>query len=324
MWRYLGTVACVAALLATGGCSGSSTQGGTPGSASASASASPAVALLGPVGLAQAPDGAVWAAWSASDVVAALGPDGRPTGEPVPVGDAPLRMVALGASLWVTTIRGGGLAQVDPATHTVVRTVTLGGEPEGLTTLGGHLFVVLQKDAALAEVDPADGRVLHRYPVGGAPREVVAGTGALFVGDFEGGRVARVTPGRPGSVTRSKTVCAGAQDLLVRGATVWVACMTDGTVVGLDAATLTVTHTWPVAGDPDGLAEGTGSALLVSLQDGPGLAVLDPTDGNVQRVFHGRSGRLLDQANNDVLERDTTAFVSDYTGNRVSLVRLDR
>jgi DNA-binding beta-propeller fold protein YncE len=179
-----------------------------------------------------------------------------------------------------------------------------------------------RSDAVLAAVDPADGSVVRRYRVGGEPRLVVPGDGVLYVGDFAGGRVVRITPGGGPAPLRSKPVCAGVQDLQLLGGWLWAACMTDGTVVALDPATLRVRRTVPVEGDPDGLAPGAGADLLVSLQDGPGLAVLDTAAGTAERVFTGKSGRLYDQANNDVLERDGTAFLSDFTGNRVEVVRL--
>ena len=239
------------------------------------------------------------------------------------VGDTPLRMVLLDTTLWVTTVRGGELVQVDPVTASVVRRVTLGEEPEGVAVLEGHLFVVLRTGQALVEVDPTDGALLRRYDVGGAPRLVAAGEGALFVSDHDGGRVVRVDPGRQEKVTRSDAVCAGVQDLQVLNGTVWAACMSDGTVVGLDPATLDVTSRVEVPGDPDGLAPGPGPGLLVSLQDGPGLAVVDTDAGTSQQVWTGTSGRLLDKANTDVVERGGTAFVSDYLGDAVSVVRLE-
>jgi hypothetical protein len=61
----------------------------------------------------------------------------------------------------------------------------------------------------------------------------------------------------------------------------------------------------------------------VSLQDGPGLAVVDTGAGTSEQVWTGTSGRLLDKANSDVVERDGTAFVSDYLGDAVRVVRLD-
>ena len=292
------------------------------GTASAESSASSsALPLLGPVGLVEAADGTVWAAFAGSDAIAPVQGDG--TGrDPVEVGDTPLRIAELDGSLWVTTIGDGGLSEVDPQTGAVGRTVTLGEEPAGITTLDGHLFVVLQAGAALVEVDPADGAVLRRYDVGGEPRMVAAGEGALYVGDFAGGRVVRVQPGPKEVVRKSKPVCAGVQDLLVLDGTVWAACMTDNRLVGLDPDTLAVTRRITVEGDPDGLAAGVGSTVLVSLQDGPGLAVVDLADDSVERLPAGESGRLFDQANNDVIERDGTAFVSDYTGNKVAVLRL--
>ena len=323
MRRYLAMAA--AALLVLSGC-GAGSEADQPGKGSPSPAASPtseAATLFGPVGLAQAADGTVWAAWSQSDAVAPVQDDGT-AGAPIEVGRTPLRLHELDGSLWVTTIRDGGLTELDPAAGIVVRTVTLGEQPEGLTSLDGHLFVVLQEGAALVEVDPADGSLVRRYDVGGEPRMVAAGGGALYVGDFAGGRVVRVQPGAGEQVRRSKPVCAGVQDLLVLHGTVWAACMTDNRVIGLDPQTLSVTDRIDVEGDPDGLTAGSGSSLLVSLQDGPGLAMVDSASGEVTRPFTGTSGRLGDKANNDVLERDGTAFVSDYTGNRVEIVRLDQ
>ena len=303
---------------------GADPDGSTSASSSAAlASTGNTAGLLGPVGLVLAADGMIWAAWPASDVVAPLeGADAQP-GTPVDVGGTPLRMALLDTTLWVTTIRGGELVQVDPATSSVVRRVTLGEQPEGIAVLEGHLFVVLQAGQALVEVDPSDGSLLRRYDVGGAPRLVAAGEDALFVGDNAGGRVVRVEPGREEKVTRSDAVCGGVQDVQVLNGTVWAACMTDGTVVGLDPATLEVTSTVEVTGDPDGLAPGPGEGLLVSLQDGPGLAVVDTSRGTSEQVWTGTSGRLLDKANTDVVERDGTAFVSDYLGDAVRVVRLD-
>jgi streptogramin lyase len=315
--RYLVSVA--AAVLAVSGCSGSTAEPRPSASPEPDQSSPSAPALLGPVGLAEAPDGTVWVAWSGSGSIGPVGPDGEP-GAPVTVGDTPLRMVLHDGSLWVTTIRDGGLHQVDPAAGTVVRTVELGGEPEGLTSYANHVFVVLQADAVLAEVDPSNGEVLRKVDVGGEPRMVTAAKDALFVGDNAGGRVVRVQPGKDAAVTRSKPLCAGVQDLQVLGDRVWAACMTDGSVAAFDARTLELLETIKVEGDPDGLTPGSGSTLLVSLQDGPSLAALDTTTGAVTRVFTGTSGRLFDRANNDVLERDGTAFVSDYTGNAIHVV----
>jgi DNA-binding beta-propeller fold protein YncE len=328
MRRYPGlaraSAAIALAVAAATACGGGSTPAPSPqacASPKASSGEPSTLPLAGPVGLAQAADGTVWAAWAGSDMIAPVTDDGT-AGPGVEVGDTPLRIAELGGFLWVTTIRDGTVHQVDSQLGTVVRSVELGGEPEGLTGLDGHLYVVLQADAALAEVDPADGSVVRRYRVGGEPRLVVPGDGVLYVGDFAAGRVVRVTPGEGPAPLRSKPVCAGVQDLQLLGGSLWAACMTDGAVVELDPATLRVRGRIPVEGDPDGLAPGPGADLLVSLQQGPGLAVLDTATGQVERALTATSGPLYDQANNDVLERDGTAFVSNFLGNRVEIVRL--
>ncbi len=77
-----------------------------------------------------------------------------------------------------------------------------------------------------------------------------------------------------------------------------------------------------VEGDPDGLAAGPGSTVLVSLQDGPASRwSTSPTtrSSGFRRVSPAGCST---QANNDVIERDGTAFVSDYTGNKVAVLRL--
>ena len=263
----------------------------------------------------------MWAAWSQSDAVAPVQKDGT-AGAPIAVGRRPLRLLELDGSLWVTTIRDGGLAELDPASGTVVRTVTLGEQPEGLTSLDGHLFVVLQEGAALAEVDPADGAVVRRYDVGGEPRMVAPGDGALYVGDFAGGRVVRVQPSGRGR-------CSGASRSVpaYRTCSSWTGRLgrLHDRQHGRRARPADAGRHGPDRrrGRPGRAGQGSGSTLLVSLQDGPGLAVVDTASGGVTRPFAGSSGPLEDKANNDVLERDGTAFVSDYTGNRVEVVRLD-
>ncbi len=303
--RWTVPVAAAAGLLLTGCASGSSAPAE---SSTTPAPASSGPLLLGPVGLADV-DGTAWAAWSASGVVTPLDADGRP-GEPVPVGDTPLRMAVLDGSLWVTTIADGRLTEVDPATGTVGRSIDVGEEPEGVVAFDGHLFVVLQKEAALVEVDPSSGEIVARFDVGGAPRLVAGGVDALFVTDFGGSRVVRVTPST-GKVTASKVPCPGAQDVVYVDGTVYASCMDDDVVLGLDPDSLAEVARIAVTGDPDGLAPGLPGTLLVGLQEGPGVAVVDLREGSVAPLFDASSGSLRDRSNVDVLLLDGATLVSD-------------
>ena len=63
--------------------------------------------------------------------------------------------------------------------------------------------------------------------------------------------------------------------------------MPDNHQIGLDPKTLAVTRRITVEGDPDGLAAGPGGTVLVSLQDGPALAVVD-LGGRLDRTAAGR------------------------------------
>lgn len=306
-----------AALILTGCASGSSTPAESSTSPAASSSGP---LLLGPVGLADV-DGTAWVAWSASGVVTPVDADGVP-GEPVPVGDTPLRMAVLDGSLWVTTIADGRLTEVDPATGTVGRSVDVGEEPEGVVAFDGHLFVVLQKEAALVEVDPASGEVVARYDVGGAPRLVAAGVDSLFVTDFGGSRIVRVTP-RTGKVTASKVACPGAQDVVYVDGTVYASCMDDDVVLGLDPDSLAEVARFDVPGDPDGLAAGVGGSLLVGLQEGPGVAVVDLRERSVAPLYDAASGNLRDRSNVGVLRLGGAVLMSDAIGDRITVLAVE-
>jgi hypothetical protein len=211
---------------------------------------------------------------------------------------------------------------VDAATGMVGRTVDVGEEPEGVTVFDGHLFVVLQKEASLVEVDPGTGDVLARYDVGGEPRLVTRGADSLFVTDFGGGRIVRITPGT-GEVTASKPVCPGVQDVAYVDGTVYATCMGTGVVVGLDTATLSVVARIKVPGGPDGLAigpPGAGATLLVGLQEGPGIAVVDLRERSVSPLYDAASGNLRDRSNVDVLLLDGSVLMTDAIGDKVTVL----
>ena len=49
--------------------------------------------------------------------------------------------------------------------------------------------------------------------------------------------------------------------------------------------------------------------------------MVDTATGNVDTVWTGSSGPLLDKAHTDVVERDGTAFISDHLGDAVQVIR---
>jgi hypothetical protein len=102
-----------------------------------------------------------------------------------------------------------------------------------------------------------------------------------------------------------------------------VACTTEEVLVGVDTVTLELTSRLALPGAPDAVAAGADGQLLVALQTGPALAVIDPRDPAVLHQHTlGEVGQLYDQANVDVLVADGQAWVSSYRESGVYRVSL--
>jgi DNA-binding beta-propeller fold protein YncE len=228
----------------------------------------------GPVGLATVDD----RAWAVLPEAGALR---SPDGEPVPVGDVPLRVAATPEGLWVSLFGESGLVRVDPASGEVDRRVRLrpAGEPEGLAWDGESLWVVDQDREVVLPVDPATGRTGRPVEVGAAPRLVAAGPDGVYVGNFDGRSVTRVTTQEGGETVPSGD-CLTPQGLAVDGGLVWVACTLDGRVVGLDATTLEQQVELPGLPYADAVVVHDGLVHVVG-QQGPTVWTVDPAAGEV-------------------------------------------
>jgi streptogramin lyase len=264
------------------------------------------------VGLAVDPRGRVWVANADAGSLSRLDANGSRTDLSAHVGTAPLRLATTGGSVWASVFSDGTLRRVDPRTGRVTDTVRVGAEPEGLTVAFGSLWVVLQASAELLRVDPGRGRILDRYRVGEAPRLVTAGDGSLWVSDFASGRVLRIEAAS-GDVRRSAPICQGPQGMRFSRRELWVACTTGEALVAVDPTTLQRVATLKLPGSPDSVVAGPQGRLLISLQKGPSVAVVDPrTPAVVRRILLGHEDQLYDSANVDVVYANGRAWVSSY------------
>jgi YVTN family beta-propeller protein len=202
-------------------------------------------------------------------------------GDPIEVGDAPLRAVSTPQGLWVSVIRDGALVRIDPKTGKVDQRVQLSpraSEPEGLAYDGTSLWVVDQAGDRVLTLDPASGKVSATYPVGHEPRLVAVGPKGVYVANYSSGSITRVADGH--STTRNAAHCLTPQGIAVAGGLVWVGCTVDGAVVAYDAATLQ-----PVARlaglDAADAVVSDGSMLYAVGQSGPTVWVIDPTSREV-------------------------------------------
>lgn len=266
----------------------------------------------GPVGLTVDTQGRVWVASADAGTVSRLNAAGDGVDLSTPVGNAPLRLAATPGAVWVSVFSDGTLVRLDDTTGRITMRVHVGAQPEGLTGAYGSLWVVRQESATLLRLSPQDGHVVQRYQVGVAPRLVTAGAGGIWVSDFGSGRILRVDP-VTGQVRQSPTLCSGPQGMVVEAATVWVACTIDDALVAVDRRTLQRTSRTPLPGAPDAITTGAAGQLLVALQQGPTLAVVDPAGPTVVRRDRlGHVDQLHDRANIDVVHAHGLAWVSSY------------
>jgi streptogramin lyase len=266
----------------------------------------------GPVGVTVDTRGRVWVANADAGSVSRINAAGDGVDVTTAVGTAPLRLAATTGSVWVTVFSDGKLVRLDDRTGHVADTLPVGAEPEGVAAAFGAVWVVSQASGQLLRIDPDRLTIVDRYPVGVSPRLVTSGAGVLWVSDFGSGRVFRVDPAT-GKVRKSGALCFGPQGMAVAAHTLWVACTTDETLVGVDPQTMKATSSTPLKGAPDAITTGPGGLLLVALQKGPTLAVVDPVGPRVVRRDRlGSMDQLYGRANIDVGFTSGRAWVSSY------------
>lgn len=340
--RRVRTALPVLALCLVAGCASSSADAGgdsagasdsPSGSESALPEPTPAEDVVeievgnGPVGLTVDAADRVWVANALGGTVSRLGSDGADGVDlERKVGQVPLRLAATSSGVWSTTFSGGSLLRVDPDNARVLDRIRVGEEPEGLTVVGEDVWVVLQSARALVRVETGSGEVVERHDAGLGPRLVTQGNGYLWVSDYVDGEVLRLNP-ETGERRSTRSLCDGPQGMVVdtepESGLLWVACTGSDEVVGVDTDSLDVEARLPVPGDPDGVAVDESGRVLVALQDGPSLAVLDPRERVVTSLLGvGDHPPLFDQANIDVVARGDRALLTSYLSDSVYDVAL--
>ncbi|MFC4784630.1 Vgb family protein [Nocardioides sp. MAHUQ-72] len=263
----------------------------------------------GPVGLA-AVGSDVWAALPDAGRVLVSGDRG------VKVGSLPLRLVDTPEGVWVSAIGDGAVVRIDPGSGEVDRRTTLrpaGSEPEGLAFDGDRVWVVDQAGDRVLPLDPATGKIGAAVEVGIGPRLVAAGPDGVYVSSYVAGSVTRVADGE--ATTVDVAGCTSPQGLAEAAGVVWVACTTDGRVVGLDARTLTPVADLPDLATADAVVA-DGDTVHVVGQQGPTVWTIDARTREV-------TGELVLDAqprtteNVDAVLQDGHLWVSHPEGRRL-------
>jgi DNA-binding beta-propeller fold protein YncE len=152
------------------------------------------------------------------------------------------------------------------------------------------VYVTLQESDSLAAIDLTRMAVLWIKPVGKTPAGVLWHDGHLLVADMGTDYLAEVDP-VDGSVIRRIVTGRGAHNLFLSpdGRIIWVNNRIGGTVVSLDASTLSLIRRYVMPGGPDDMDFAPDGKLWITRRFDETVAVMDPTTGKYQSIQVGRS-----------------------------------
>jgi streptogramin lyase len=187
--------------------------------------------------------------------------------------------VAVGeGSIWVSTARGY-IAQVDPASNTVVKTITVPAESTGAIAAGnGAIWVAQSGVGSLLRIDPKTGDVRPLSVMDANGRTLATSTlalagGSLVVSGTWASRGAltndasiAVIETRTGVVTHRTATSGSPSALLTGGGRVWLASNNGRTIRALNPATGTISER--ALSSPGTVVGITGGTLWVAYADG--------------------------------------------------------
>jgi streptogramin lyase len=153
---------------------------------------------------------------------------------------------------------------------------------------------------------PGASSTADRVPVGHQPRQVTAGAGELWVSVFAENSVVEVDPRMRRVVARIRA-CQGPQGLALADGQLWVGCTDGGELVDIDPRSHRVVRRVPYV-SADAVTR-AGSALLVTSDDGPSTAVLNPLTGGLSHKAR-LSDSFIGDANADVVAAGGSVWVS--------------
>jgi YVTN family beta-propeller protein len=238
----------------------------------------------------------VFVANGGSDSVSVIDADTAAVVATIPVGDAPLDVVASGTRAYVGNWGDGTVSVIDATTNTVVGSVTVGTFPAGLALhpQAGRLYVANFFDDTVSVIDTASLSVVATVPVVRRPRGVTVDPVAnrLYVAGFEDALIDVIDTATNAVVLQAPSGGANPLDLLVDpdGQRLYVAHLEAGPNVRvLQAATLA-----PLAAvaTPDGAVSLAGFGQQApTLEDAPGRIARAIDDLRSLRPFRTTAAR---------------------------------
>ena len=197
---------------------------------------------------------------------------------------------------------------LDAATMRLASRVHVASMPshENFSPDSSTVYVSLQGSNSLAAIDVPSGKVIWQSNVGPTPAGVLWHRGKLLVGVMGADYVAVVDPAT-GHVERRIKTARGAHVLFVSpdGKLIYVSNRVDGSIVALDADTLSEVRRFRIKGGPDDMDFAPDGKIWVTLRWAQSVAVVDPRTGDFDRLPAGRSPHGIWLNTHDALPSQT-------------------
>lgn len=224
--------------------------------------------VLAPHGLAEGPDGTIWAACDIGAAVVGFDPQSRERIAVIETGGKGGHWLVADAhgKAFFSNRAGPGIATVDLIKHSRSNTIET---PNAITGLdlspdGSRLYVADDREPALLVIDPRSGRILSTTVLEGLPRSTAKGGDRerrvkaspdgrfILVSDFPSAALVRVQVDDP-SRQKLLLVQHGPMSLAFSpdGQTAWVCNHDAGTITIVDVATMTALLDFRVGEGPE-------------------------------------------------------------------------
>ncbi|HEU4392239.1 MAG TPA: serine/threonine-protein kinase [Solirubrobacterales bacterium] len=210
-------------------------------------------------------------------VLVLLGGEGIDVSDPVPVGQAPLRIAAAAETIWVTSERDGTLTRLDPADgQPLGRPIQLARGVSGVAAGSRWIWATNPRRGELLRIDPDSGRLLETIALGGAPGPIALGGGRVWVADEKGGGITAVNADGGRVYRRGLPPLAAPLRLAVGAGGLWVSSASTGNVRRIDLGTLAAGDPVPVGRGPAGVTVAAGLVWVANSRSGT-VSKVDPS-----------------------------------------------
>jgi YVTN family beta-propeller protein len=172
--------------------------------------------------------------------------------------DVPKRPIAIAAGeggVWVTSMAGGVLTELDPQTlkKTKKKPLSLDDAPYSIDVAFGKVWVATFQNDKLIQVDPKTRTIIKTTKVDNRPFGMTHGFGSMWVTSIRNESLARINPAT-GKRSASRIPLSGPPyDVATGFGFVWVTDIRDGLVDKIDPKTNKVVDTLKVGDMPAGI-----------------------------------------------------------------------